>query len=132
MSFPKRFRSYLIGFGLGILIVIFIFRDRANLFTAWLPENRVLIEIYQDSLVASAKSDCQLKCLGKSVENIREGLKDNTSVEFRNSRTQQNPRIYCLVQTINDEPVPMMVTLRDSVATIDEFKLPATISCSCP
>ena len=39
MKFTKRLKYYLIGFGLGLFLVFFLFKDRS---WSWLPENRVL------------------------------------------------------------------------------------------
>ena len=128
----KRFRSYFIGFGLGILVVMFIFRDKANLFTSWLPENRVLIDLYQKEITTNTLTECQLKCLGSDTAKFKEGLKDDSSVEFSLSKPQADPKEYCLIQTVGGEQVTFMVSSStDSTAVINTIKLPANKSCDC-
>ncbi len=131
MALLKRFRSYFIGFGLGLLMVMFIFRDKANLFTSWLPENRVLIDLYQRDILTTPKTACQLKCLGKSVKEFKELLKDDTSVEFSKSSTQADPKVYFLVQEIDKKPIPVLVTILDSTAMITEIRMPREVQCGC-
>lgn len=127
----KRFRSYFIGFGLGIIMVIFIFRDKANLFTSWLPENRVLIDLYQREITTNPKTDCQLKCLGVDIKKFKEGLKDDTSVEFSLSKTQGEPKIYYLIQNINEKAITATVSTKDSTAVIETIQLPVDVNCDC-
>ncbi len=131
MSLFKRFRSYFIGFGIGIIMVIFIFRDKANLFTSWLPENRVLIDLYQADLKITPKAACQLACVGKDLKQIRESFKDSTSVEFSQSKTHQVPREYCVMQQINGEPTCLMISVLDSTATINELRPGIGVDCKC-
>lgn len=131
MSFLKRFRSYFIGFGIGIIMVMFIFRDRANLFTSWLPENRVLIELYQDSVITTPLTECQLACLGTNLSEFKEGLKENTSVEFSKSKPQQKPREYCLVQNVKGSPTTIIVETKDSITTVTAVIVPAGVKCDC-
>lgn len=131
MNLFKRFRSYFIGFGLGIIMVMFIFRDKANLFTSWLPENRVLIDLYQADLKTTPKAACQLVCVGKDLNQIKEGFKDSTTVEFSQSKTHQMPREYCLMQQINGEPTCLIVALQDSTATINEVRPGVGVKCDC-
>ncbi len=131
MNFFKRFRSYLIGVILGMLVVVVVFKDKANLFTSWLPENRVLLEISEKKLITTPKSACQLQCLGKTAADIKTRLLEKTSVEFAKSDTHSKPKKYCLMQDFDGTPTCIMVAIQDSTVAIDEIKSGNTLTCDC-
>lgn len=97
MTFWRRFRLYLVGVGLGLLLVFIFFGSRD--LTAWFPEGRVLTTIDSSSQSYSERALCQLKCLSldtKSFQNIQAVA----SVDFSESNTRKKP---CPVYTLNSE-----------------------------
>ena len=131
MNLFKRFRSYFIGVLLGMLVVMIVFKDKANLFTSWLPENRVLLELTEKKMFTTPKADCQLKCLGKQKEDLSKYLTSHTSVEFSKSQPQAKPREYYLIQTVDGIKTSLLVTILDSTFTLTEIKSDQTLNCDC-
>jgi len=131
MSLFKRFRSYIIGVLLGILMVMIIFKDKANLFTSWLPENRVLLELSEKKITTTPKTACVLNCIGKTEKEIQDNFLTATSVEFSKSNPQATPREYCLIQEIGGVKTQLMVNVLDSSVTLQEIKSEQSLKCDC-
>lgn len=87
-TFWRRFRTYLVGVGLGLLLVYIFFGDRD--FSFWTPEGRVLTAIDSSDLTISSKVLCQLECLQLADEDWR-NLLNNASVDFSKSATRKKP-----------------------------------------
>ena len=88
MSFWRRFKYYLISFGLGLLLVYGIFGGRD--LTTWTPEGRVLQAIDSSKMEISAKALCQLQCNSLSPSDIP-GIMDDADVDFSESDTRRKP-----------------------------------------
>ncbi len=131
MNLFKRFRSYIIGVVLGMLVVMIVFKDKANLFTSWLPENRVLQDLTDKKMFTTPKADCQLKCLGKTDKDLQQAFLSTTSVEFSQSQPQASPKQYYLMQDINGVKSALLVTVLDSTFTLNEIKSDQTLKCGC-
>jgi len=95
MTFWRRLRTYLIGVGLGLLIVYVFFNDRD--LSGWTPQGRVLTAIDSSDVTISTRAMCQFKCYNISSENWRE-LQVETSVNFSESNVQKKP---CPVYQLN-------------------------------
>lgn len=112
MSFWKRVRVYIIGVGIGSLMVLFFFGDRGC--GGWLPSNRVKTSIIESIFETSDYIDCKLTCNGFTKEKI-ENLILNGDVLFKESKTKEDPREYVIehdstrlifaIPTNNEEPV---------------------------
>lgn len=131
MNFLKRFRSYLIGVGLGMLMVVVIFKDKANLFTSWLPENRVLQELTDKKINTTPKTACILKCLGRTETELQKNFLSFGAVEFSNSKTQATPKEYCVMQDVDGVKTCLMITVLDSTSILTEIKSDKTLNCGC-
>ena len=88
MTFWKRLRTYLVGVGLGLLIVYIIFGDRD--LTAWTPQGRVLTTIDSSSQSYSDLALCQMQCLHIS-DSILFQIQDEANVDFSESDTRKKP-----------------------------------------
>ncbi|MSP69622.1 MAG: DUF4258 domain-containing protein [Bacteroidetes bacterium] len=89
MTWGRRIKLYLIGFGLGCVICFVLFRNRD--LSAFLPGPRVLKFI---SLAKKIDADstllCKLKCAGISIEDIRNAAATG-DVDFDKSNTHKEP-----------------------------------------
>ena len=72
MDFLRRLKYYLIGVGLGILLVLAIFKDRK--LTAWMPENQVKKEFAEKEILYPEELKCRLKCHGLMEKDELESL----------------------------------------------------------
>ncbi|MDB4060746.1 hypothetical protein N8371_08010 [Vicingaceae bacterium] len=88
MTFWRRFRTYLIGVGLGLLIVYVIFGDRE--LNTWTPENRIMTTIDSSTVSISARAVCQLKCLGLEDKKWVE-IQHASDINFSESNAQKKP-----------------------------------------
>jgi len=88
MTFWKRLRTYLIGVGLGLLIVYFIFGDRD--LSSWTPQRRVLTTIDSSEVSISERAKCQLACLNMQEEDWKK-VQHEAEVNFSESNTKKKP-----------------------------------------
>lgn len=100
MTFWKRLRTYLIGVGLGLLIVYFIFGDRD--LNSWTPQSRILTAIDSSELSISERAKCQLACLKMQDEDWKK-VQQEAKVNFSESNTKKKPcPIYQLESNFKD------------------------------
>jgi len=95
MTFWKRLRTYLVGVGLGLLIVYVFFKDRD--LSGWTPQGRVLTTIDSSAVTLSDRAKCQLQCNNFELEDWRK-VHATASVDFSESSTQKKP---CPVYQLN-------------------------------
>ena len=88
MTFWRRFRTYLIGVGLGLLIVYVIFGDRE--LNTWTPKNRIMTTIDSSTVSISDRAVCQLKCLGLEDKKWVE-IQHASDINFSESNAQKKP-----------------------------------------
>ena len=69
MTFLNRLSYYLLGVGLGILVVLAIFKDRK--LTSWTPKNQVLKQIKEFPLSLNHENRCVLHCLGIVPDSLK-------------------------------------------------------------
>lgn len=113
MTFWARFRYYLIGVSLGVVISFFFFRGRG---CAWLPENRVKNELVESVILYDDKMKCEMDCNGISEEDIFE-LFYSGEVLFSESKPNEDPKIYVL----EGDGFKVSFALKDTVSTIHEI-----------
>lgn len=88
MTFWRRLRTYLIGVGLGLLIVYVIFGDRE--LNSWTPQKRVLRAIDSSEVSISERVICQLACLNMQEADWKK-VQQSTKVDFSESNTKKKP-----------------------------------------
>ena len=111
MKLSSRIKYYLIGFGLGLILVIFIFGTRG---CEWLPNNRVLKSINSTQLYISKKNKCLIEC-NKSTEKVFH-LLENGDVDFSKSVTDKKIKEYFIQH--NGLELTVGIDPNDSVSTI--------------
>ena len=69
-------------------MVMAIFKDRK--LTNWTPQNQVIIEIEENSLIISESNDCRFNCAGlESLADIKSFLKEG-DVNFSESNVEDH------------------------------------------
>jgi hypothetical protein len=118
MTFWARFRYYLIGVSLGVVISFFFFRGRG---CAWLPENRVKNELAESVVLYTDKMKCELKCNNLKEEDIYE-LFYSGEVLFSESKPNEDPKIYVLEgESAEGKTFKVAFKLKDTISTVDEI-----------
>ena len=75
MNFLNRLKFYLIGFGLGVFFIYFLFNDRE---WDWLPENKVKKCSSKDAKTDN-KSEVKSCCSAKKSSCSKDKVKESTS-----------------------------------------------------
>lgn len=88
MTFARRLRIYLLGVGLGLLVVYIFFKDRD--LSGWTPQGRVLTAIDSSAVTLSERALCQLQCLEVEAANWRSIYRE-AKVNFNESNTKKKP-----------------------------------------
>lgn len=91
-TFLRRLKIYAIGFGLGMIFVLFFFKNRG---CSWLPENRVKNSILDRVIVIQENEASKLKSAGISSSAIIQLLNDG-SVDFKKSQKDGPSKVYFL------------------------------------
>ena len=81
-NFFRRLKYYGIGFGIGLLFVIFFFKNKG---CAWTPENRVKTAVFERLLVINDENKSELEKLNLSKKELIQILK-NSDINFQKSK----------------------------------------------
>jgi len=91
-KFIHRLKYYLIGFGLGCVMVYAIFYTGDDARSSWLPEGRVLEFIEETELVVTNKYiTCTLECNNIALEDFDKTFFQKAKVNFSESATTREP-----------------------------------------
>lgn len=91
-SWLKRLKYYGIGFGMGLIFVIFFFQNRG---CSWLPDNRVKNTILDRVLVLPDQEIDEVKKAGLTINDLSLVLNDG-EVLFDESVKNGNPKVYTI------------------------------------
>ena len=131
MNFLNRLKYYLVGVGLGILMVMAIFKDRK--LTNWTPQNQVRQEITEKEFIISEDKLCAFACGEIHSKDSVQSFIASGSVNFKKSNVKDHDaRIYLFEfedQIISEVQV-LILTLTESVEVL-EVSLP-NVDCDCP
>ena len=131
MAFLRRLKFYLIGVGMGLLFVYFLFGNRTDIKCSYFPNARVLKNISEKELVLSELAACQFQCLNNDSAAINNLLYAG-KVDFKKSDTKKTScKTYFVSSQLNDKKYSALIENCDSTATVLEFTLPVTFSCVC-
>ena len=92
MTWGRRIKLYLIGFGIGIFICwLMFFREGNRDLSGWLPGSRVLKYIALcKKIEADSALSCRMKCAGITDAEIRKATLTG-DVDFGKSNTKKEP-----------------------------------------
>lgn len=113
MTFYRRLRYYLIGFGIGIVLSVILFGARG---CDWTPGNRVLKQIATSQILISDSVRCVLRDNAIDEDDVFK-LLNNGDVIFSESHPQDVPKTYVVENT--EKHFKILFTVRnDSVSAI--------------
>jgi len=128
MNFVQRLKRFMIGVSIGVLLSLFFFSDKMNVFTSWTPSNRVKARVLESYRVDATQSACLLDCHQLDWDSLMV-LVESTDVEFGQSITKGDPKEYQL--TNEDFAMDMRFAVRDSSVSLIELSKKSGPSCSC-
>src|SRR5690606_12764927 len=118
MKFTRRLKLFLIGFGIGLLMVVFFFGERSELLTNWLPNARVIDRLQASTEEISPKALCQFECYNIEKDSLK-SLIGRGDINFKESLTQQNPLIYRVeIENYDQKSYGFYFSAADSSATL--------------
>jgi hypothetical protein len=89
-NFFRRLKYYGIGFGIGLLFVIFFFKNKG---CAWTPENRVKTAIFERLIVVNKENQIELKKLNINEKELIQILR-NSDINFQKSKKSDRFKVY--------------------------------------
>lgn len=90
MNFKNRLKYYLLGFGLGCVIVwatLYRNSDRPS----WLPQGRILEFLEKADIQISDELKCKLECNAIPLDFMNKAFFKAAKVDFKQSSTQRKP-----------------------------------------
>lgn len=91
-SFKRRLKYYGIGFGIGMIFVVFFFQNRG---CSWLPGNRVKNAVLDRLIVVSETTEATMKERGLSEDELLQVLNDG-DVLFSESDKNEDSKVYLI------------------------------------
>ncbi len=88
MKFWKKLLYYLLGVGLGTIMVMFIFGDR-NIQCSYFPNDRVLYDLRKKELTIPAEIESRMQAMALDTADINRMLLSG-KVHFKESDTQKD------------------------------------------
>ena len=113
--------------GLGILIVLAIFKDRK--LTSWTPDNQVLKKVIEFPLAMSPKAACQFHCLGIEEDSLRSML-SRSQVGMKMDESSKRRRGIYQLELTEGQIQGAEVELLDDTCRI--LHLALVSPCQCP
>lgn len=129
MNFKQRLLRFMIGVTIGILVSLFMFKDKLNLFTSWLPANVVKKRLQDSYWDVSPRSTCLLDCIDMDLKEFKIYLLEG-DVDFKGSVTEGETKEYQFVFSDSDLLRTARFAVRDSSAQL--LELGTIKSCDCP
>ena len=118
-KFKTRLRYYLIGFGLGLIFMFFIFGNRA---CSWLPANRVKNMIGEKEIFLGDSVAALMECEGITNDDVYRFLNDDGDVDFSESDTKGSPKYYEIDGKKDGKDLSIRYALYDEKAEVVGFK----------
>ena len=116
MKFTKRLKYYLIGFGLGLFLVFFLFKDRS---WSWLPENRVLDFISSHPILVNKDFYDDLKDKSALEKKIFD-LVLSGNVDFSESQTKGEIKTYRIFT--DSTQIEIALSFNDSISRVIQIE----------
>lgn len=132
MTLFQRFKRYLFGVLLGLILVYFFFGDRGEVLTAWMPNERVMKRLRETKLILPDSMQCRLDCFQLDSTAVNTLLEDG-DVLFAESDTQSEPKVYRVQFEQRTPPLELTFSCTDSTsAVVGLSALGAGSDCPCP
>ena len=131
-TFLRRLKTYLIGVGIGSILVFVLFKERTSQLTAWTPKNTVIKAISTSEWQMNSVDSCYFSCLSLN-EKDKKAMLDKADVLFSQSESKidQENRFYML--SLEDLAVKHLKVnfINDSLISFSNWKLMDGKDCNC-
>lgn len=115
-NFFKRLKYYGIGFGIGLLFVIFLFREKG---CSWTPENRVKDSVLQKIVFVDSLDSVYLSKMNVNASALQTIIKGG-KISFLDSKRSGNEKIYVFYSQFPSGKVcTFLVALREKSFVVD-------------
>ena len=126
----RRFRLFLFGFIIGIIVVILVYGEKSNTMFKWTPEGRIQKRLKLTEKIVNDSLQCILDCNDFNEESWSD-LYENGDVNFARARNKPFP-IYSV--TVKDDDLKELTL---TFSTEDELSILIGIEggneqCNCP
>jgi len=123
MNFKQRLSRYLLGLGIGCLIVFMMFPNHDWL--GWTPGKTVMKQIREVNFHISDVALCQMDCIGINKDQIQLARNEG-HINFDKSDVKGSPLVY----NLEYGNLTMNIQLETDKATLKEVSAPAN-ECNC-
>jgi hypothetical protein len=130
----RRFAFYLLGVGLGSILVWFtLIKGRTDLPDMW-PQGRVRDMFARAQFQPDSLSFCWLNCFKATPKDLSQFIQ-TAQVRFGQSKPRETPKIYVLEGPLFQKEVRAGLAIQDSVywlRSLEDLSLPQPLTCVCP
>jgi len=119
MNFLRKLATYMLGVGLGVIMVYFIFGDR-DIQCNYFPNDRVLYDLRKKELQYSESVAAQMQANSLNDSVVMWAL-ERGKVDFEQSQTEKEPCKEYFIE-LKEPAYQMNIRNCDSVATVLELK----------
>jgi hypothetical protein len=131
MSFTYRILVYFIGIMLGTVLVYFmLFRGRDRDIMAWLPGERVIAKVKENTLTTTPYSLCRMECFGVTLDEIQERT-TGAKVAFGRSETSKPCPKYLIEINQIDFAGEVYIEVCDTISILQEITVINKENCNC-
>ena len=127
MNFLGRLKYYLIGVGIGLLMVMAIFKDRK--LGTWTPKNQINQSIAKTPIHYSEKLNCYLNCLSMDTIQLKD-LMINGKVDFDKSDVRNQKDRNYFIKPVNAKIQHIKVNIKPNIMEIEDVELTG-LECDC-
>lgn len=125
MNFKQRLFRYLIGVGIGCLLVFVIFPKYDWL--GWTPQKRLMEFVREAKWQYSPSGKCSMECNNKTNDDFDQA-RFHGKINFEMSDVHSSPKRYQL----EHEKMTYQILVNDTLVTLIEAKLEGGVTCMCP
>ena len=112
----RRLKYYGIGFGIGLIFVIVIFKQKG---CSWTPQNRVKSAVFQRIVFVDSLDRAYLKAKHIQPKDLKKMIQ-NATLSFMDSKRHGNEKIYQLYSNFpNGKGITFLVALREQSFVVD-------------
>lgn len=121
MDLKRRFKLFGFGIILGIIVSFFFFQSRLNVFTDWLPGNRVKLRLRSTYVGNSAEVDAMIKA-NNWPDTLANCFMWKGNVKFSESKTRSTPMVYMVDWELDGQLLKASFVATDSTAELRAIK----------
>lgn len=128
----KRVLFYIIGIGLGLILVKMIFGHRDDIKFDWLPNDRTVKFLTNYDYIEADRSNCQMYCLGLKRADVDSLLK-LSEVDFDQSTVRDvKCKTYILDAEANQDRYKIELGICDTIPTLNSIQKIGNECPECP